>query len=105
MTRQTARKVVRFYQHHEVSTSRRYHASSGRTISHDIAYIPTSTPVTTVTNPLLDSDVEPLCAFPDDFAPEVIEHQIPGYTVVAKVKGNYPRKRYECTVRPLLFYN
>ena len=96
MTRHTAKKVVTFYQHHEVSTSRRYRASSGRTIQQDIRYVPTSTPL--ANEPPSNDGVEVECAFPDDFAPEVIEHQISGYTVVAKPRGDDPRKRYECTV-------
>ena len=103
MTRQTARKLIKFYQHHEVSTSRRYHASSGRTILQDIAFIPTTAPVTT--QPPLNHDAELAHVFLDDSVPEVIEHQISGCTVVAKVKGDDPRKRYECTVSLLLSSN
>lgn len=99
MTRHTAKKVITFYQHHEVSTSRRYCASSGRTIQQDIGYIPTSTPVASELPG--DRDIVE-CIFPDDLAPEVIEHQISGYTVVAKPRGDDPRKRYECTVSIIL---
>ena len=96
MARHTAKKVVTFYQHHEVSTSRRYNASSGRTFQQDIRYVATSPQVANESPSNCDVEVE--CAFPDDLAPEVIEHQISGYTVVAKPKGDDPRKRYECTV-------
>lgn len=96
MTKRNAKKVIKFYQHHEVSTSRRYRASSGRTIQQEIGYVATST-LNAVDAPCKnDAVVESV--FPDDLAPEVIEHQISGYTVVAKPKGDDPRKRYECTV-------
>lgn len=99
MTKRSAKKVVRFYQHHEVSTSRRYRVSSGRTIQQDIGLVANSGPI--VPDPPSNCDTGIDSAFADDVAPEVIEHQISGYTVLAKSKGDDPRKRYECTVSPL----
>ena len=101
MTKRSAKKVVKFYEHHEKSTSRRYHASTGRTIQQDIGFIANSAPLASVLPSNCDAGID--SAFADDMTPEVIEHQISGYTVVAKPKGNDPRKRYECTVRPLSF--
>ena len=100
MTKRRPQKVVTFYQHHEVSTSRRYHASSGRTIQQDIGFVANTAPPAPALPSVHDAGLDSAPA--DDFTPEIIEHQIPGYTVVAKPKGDDPRKRYECTVSYLL---
>ena len=100
MTKRRTQKVVKFYQHQEVSTSRRYHASSGRTIPQNISFVANSAPPVPEPPSVHDAGLDSTLA--DDLAPEVIEHQIPGYTVVAKLKGDDPRKRYECTVSNLL---